>query len=75
MAEQVKGFEIDCVMTTNTKEWIQYSSACLMIVSGVVLTFFSIIKSVGEIVKVNGSWVEQSDYGNIFESGKIYIKK
>ena len=28
-------------MTTNTKEWIQYSTATLMIVSGVVLTFIS----------------------------------
>lgn len=28
-------------MTTNTKEWIQYSTASIMILSGVVLTFFS----------------------------------
>jgi len=28
-------------MTTNSKEWIQYSTASLMIVSGVVLTFIS----------------------------------
>ena len=28
-------------MTTNSKEWIQYSTATLMIVSGVVLTFIS----------------------------------
>ncbi len=28
-------------MKTNTKEWIQYSTATLMIVSGVVLTFIS----------------------------------
>lgn len=28
-------------MSTNTKEWIQYSTATLMIVSGVVLTFIS----------------------------------
>ena len=30
-------------MTTNTKDWIQYSSAMLMIVSGVVLTFLNFI--------------------------------
>lgn len=28
-------------MTTNSKEWIQYGTASLMILSGVVLTFFS----------------------------------
>ena len=28
-------------MTTNSKEWIQYSTASLMILSGVVLTFIS----------------------------------
>ena len=28
-------------MTTNSKEWIQYSTASLMIISGVVLTFIS----------------------------------
>ena len=28
-------------MKTNTKEWIQYGTATLMIVSGVVLTFLS----------------------------------
>lgn len=28
-------------MTTNSKEWIQYLTASLMIVSGVVLTFIS----------------------------------
>ena len=28
-------------MTTNTKEWIQYSTAALMVVSGVVLSFIS----------------------------------
>lgn len=28
-------------MTTNSKEWIQYSTASLMVVSGVVLTFIS----------------------------------
>ena len=28
-------------MTTNSKEWIQYMSATLMVVSGVVLSFFS----------------------------------
>jgi hypothetical protein len=28
-------------MTTNSKEWIQYMSATLMVVSGVVLSFIS----------------------------------
>jgi hypothetical protein len=28
-------------MTTNSKEWIQYSTAALMVVSGVVLSFIS----------------------------------
>lgn len=28
-------------MTTNSKEWIQYSTATLMIVSGIVLSFIS----------------------------------
>lgn len=28
-------------MTTNTKEWIQYSTASAMIVSGIVLSFIS----------------------------------
>ncbi len=28
-------------MTANSKEWIQYSSATLMVVSGVVLSFIS----------------------------------
>ena len=28
-------------MQTNTKEWIQYGTASLMVVSGVVLTFIS----------------------------------
>lgn len=28
-------------MTTNSKEWIQYGTASLMILSGVVLTFLS----------------------------------
>lgn len=28
-------------MKENTKEWIQYSTACLMIISGVVLAFLS----------------------------------
>ena len=30
-------------MTTNSKEWIQYGTASLMILSGVVLTFISFI--------------------------------
>jgi len=28
-------------MTTNSKEWIQYSSAAIMVISGVVLSFIS----------------------------------
>ena len=32
---------IDDDMTTNSKEWIQYGTASLMILSGVVLTFIS----------------------------------
>ena len=28
-------------MTTNTKEWIQYSTASAMIVSGIILSFIS----------------------------------
>jgi len=28
-------------MTTNSKEWIQYTTAALMVVSGVVLSFIS----------------------------------
>ena len=28
-------------MTANSKEWIQYSTAALMVVSGVVLSFIS----------------------------------
>ena len=29
------------IMTANSKEWIQYSTAALMVVSGVVLSFIS----------------------------------
>jgi len=33
--------QIQISMTTNSKEWIQYSTAALMVVSGVVLSFIS----------------------------------
>ncbi len=33
--------QIQISMTTNSKEWIQYCTAALMVVSGVVLSFIS----------------------------------
>ena len=32
---------INLLMTTNTKEWIQYMTATVMIVSGIVMSFIS----------------------------------
>ena len=61
-------------MKTNTKEWIQYGTATLMIVSGVVLTFLSFFIN-GDVVDGVLWYMAQSlTYAGAIFGVSIYFK-